>query len=44
MRRAIEADFASWLKPQDVARVVMFLCGDEAKGIHGAAIPVFGDR
>ena len=34
-----KADFAKWPKPQDIARVILFLCSDEAKVIHGAAIP-----
>ena len=37
------ADFSKWPKPEEIARVVLFLCSDEAKVIHGAAIPVFGD-
>jgi len=37
-----KADFAKWPKPQDIARVILFLCSDEAKVIHGAAIPVYG--
>jgi NAD(P)-dependent dehydrogenase (short-subunit alcohol dehydrogenase family) len=37
-----KADFAKWPKPEDIARVVMFLCSDSAKVIHGAAVPVFG--
>jgi|SRR5579859_814581 len=37
-----KADFALWPKPEDIARVVLFLCSDEAKVIHGAAIPVYG--
>lgn len=37
------ADFASWPKPDDIARVVLFLCSDDARVIHGAAIPVYGD-
>jgi len=37
-----KADFASWPKPEDIARVILFLCGDDAKVIHGAAIPVYG--
>ncbi len=37
------ADFATWPKPEDIARVILFLCGDEAKAIHGAAIPVYGN-
>lgn len=36
------ADFSQWPKPQDVARVILFLCSDDAKVIHGAAIPVYG--
>lgn len=38
------ADFANWPKPEDIARVILFLCSDDAKVIHGAAIPVYGDR
>jgi NAD(P)-dependent dehydrogenase (short-subunit alcohol dehydrogenase family) len=36
------SDFASWPKPQDIARVILFLSSDAAKTIHGAAIPVYG--
>jgi len=39
-----KADFAKWPKPQDIARVIVFLCGNSAKVIHGAAIPVFGNN
>jgi NAD(P)-dependent dehydrogenase (short-subunit alcohol dehydrogenase family) len=38
-----KADFAIWPKPDDIARVILFLCSDDAKVIHGAAIPVYGD-
>jgi NAD(P)-dependent dehydrogenase (short-subunit alcohol dehydrogenase family) len=37
------ADFAKWPKPEDIARVILFLCSDDARLIHGAAIPVYGD-
>jgi NAD(P)-dependent dehydrogenase (short-subunit alcohol dehydrogenase family) len=37
------ADFSKWPKPEDIARVILFLCSDDAKVIHGAAIPVYGD-
>jgi len=43
-RRAMPtADFAKWPKPADIARVILFLCSDDAKVIHGAAVPVYGD-
>lgn len=38
-----KADFSKWPKPRDIARVILFLCSDDAKVIHGAAIPVYGD-
>jgi NAD(P)-dependent dehydrogenase (short-subunit alcohol dehydrogenase family) len=37
------ANSAKWPKPRDIARVVLFLCSNEAKVIHGASIPVYGD-
>jgi len=37
------ADFATWPRPEDIARVILFLCSEEAKVIHGAAIPVYGN-
>jgi NAD(P)-dependent dehydrogenase (short-subunit alcohol dehydrogenase family) len=40
-RRAMpDADFAKWPKPRDIAQVILFLCSDDAKLIHGSAIPV----
>jgi NAD(P)-dependent dehydrogenase (short-subunit alcohol dehydrogenase family) len=39
-----KADFAKWPKPEEIARVVLFLCSDDAEVIHGAAIPVYGAR
>jgi NAD(P)-dependent dehydrogenase (short-subunit alcohol dehydrogenase family) len=40
-RRAMpDADFAAWAKPEAIAEVILFLCSDDAKLIHGAAIPV----
>lgn len=35
-----DADFAKWPQPEDIARMILFLCSDDAKLIHGAAIPV----
>jgi NAD(P)-dependent dehydrogenase (short-subunit alcohol dehydrogenase family) len=36
------ADFSRWVKSQDLANVVLFLCSEEAKAITGAAIPTYG--
>jgi NAD(P)-dependent dehydrogenase (short-subunit alcohol dehydrogenase family) len=38
-----KSDFAKWPKPEDIARVILFLCSDDARVIQGAAIPVYGD-
>jgi NAD(P)-dependent dehydrogenase (short-subunit alcohol dehydrogenase family) len=42
-RKAIpNADFSKWPKPEEIARVILFLCSEDARVIHGAAIPVYG--
>lgn len=42
-RRAMpSADFSRWPKPEEIARVILFLCSDDAKLVHGGAIPVYG--
>jgi NAD(P)-dependent dehydrogenase (short-subunit alcohol dehydrogenase family) len=38
-----KADFTKWPKPEDIARVVLFLCSEDAKLIRGASIPVYGE-
>jgi NAD(P)-dependent dehydrogenase (short-subunit alcohol dehydrogenase family) len=37
------ANFAKWPKPEDIARVILYLCSDDAKVVQGAAVPVYGD-
>jgi NAD(P)-dependent dehydrogenase (short-subunit alcohol dehydrogenase family) len=36
------ADFSKWPKPEEIARVILFLCSEDARVIRGAAIPVYG--
>jgi NAD(P)-dependent dehydrogenase (short-subunit alcohol dehydrogenase family) len=43
-RKAIAgADFRKWPKPNDIARVILFLCSDDARVINGASVPVYGE-
>lgn len=37
-----DADPAKWVAPDDLASVIRFLASDEARAIHGAAVPVSG--
>lgn len=42
-RRAMpEADFSRWVKPEEIARVVLFLAGPNAQIVSGAHLPVYG--
>ena len=42
-RRAMSgADFSKWPKPEDIAKVILFLLSEESRVVHGAAIPVYG--
>ncbi len=36
------ADFTKWVKPEEIARVILFLASDDSRPINGAAIPVYG--
>jgi NAD(P)-dependent dehydrogenase (short-subunit alcohol dehydrogenase family) len=37
-----DSDPARWVAPQDLAQVILFLASDQARAIHGAALPVSG--
>lgn len=37
-----DADYSAWPKPDEIARVILFLSSEDAKLIHGASIPVYG--
>jgi NAD(P)-dependent dehydrogenase (short-subunit alcohol dehydrogenase family) len=38
-----DADHSEWVDPEDIARVVLFLCSDAAAVTSGAAVPVYGE-
>jgi NAD(P)-dependent dehydrogenase (short-subunit alcohol dehydrogenase family) len=37
-----DADFSKWAKPEEIAKVVLFLLSEDSKAISGASIPVYG--
>ncbi|HSB80546.1 MAG TPA: SDR family NAD(P)-dependent oxidoreductase [Candidatus Methylomirabilis sp.] len=37
-----KADHSPWVKPEEIARVLLFLCSEAAREISGASIPVYG--
>jgi NAD(P)-dependent dehydrogenase (short-subunit alcohol dehydrogenase family) len=37
-----DADFSTWVKPDSLADVILFLSSAAARDIHGAAVPVYG--
>jgi len=37
-----DADFATWVSPDDLAGVIAFLLSDDARSITGSALPVYG--
>ncbi len=42
-RRAMpKADFSQWVSTDDVARVIRFLLGDDARAVRSVAVPVLG--
>ena len=38
----LDADFSRWVKPESLAKVILFLSHDLARDITGAALPVYG--
>lgn len=41
-RNMPQADFSKWVKPEEIAKVILYLISDDSKITSGAAIPVYG--
>jgi NAD(P)-dependent dehydrogenase (short-subunit alcohol dehydrogenase family) len=37
-----DADFDAWVRPEQIGRVIRFLCSDDASVTSGAHVPVYG--
>jgi NAD(P)-dependent dehydrogenase (short-subunit alcohol dehydrogenase family) len=37
-----DADWSKWVPPQQIARVIRFLCSEDSAPTSGAAVPVYG--
>jgi NAD(P)-dependent dehydrogenase (short-subunit alcohol dehydrogenase family) len=42
LKTITKPDPSKWVEPEDVAKTILFLCSDEAKGINGDVIKVYG--
>jgi NAD(P)-dependent dehydrogenase (short-subunit alcohol dehydrogenase family) len=38
-----DADFDTWVRPEQIADVIRFLCSDAASVISGGHLPVYGE-
>jgi len=41
-KRSPNADYSRWPKPEEIARVILFLVGPQARLVSGAHVPVYG--
>ncbi|MCJ7496853.1 MAG: SDR family oxidoreductase, partial [candidate division Zixibacteria bacterium] len=42
LKSITKSDPSKWVEPEEVAKTILFLCSDEAKGINGDAVKVYG--
>jgi NAD(P)-dependent dehydrogenase (short-subunit alcohol dehydrogenase family) len=37
-----DADYSTWVTPESLAEVILFLSSESARDVHGASLPVYG--
>jgi NAD(P)-dependent dehydrogenase (short-subunit alcohol dehydrogenase family) len=37
-----DKDFSRWVQPEDIGAAMLYLCGEAARAVNGAAIPIYG--
>jgi NAD(P)-dependent dehydrogenase (short-subunit alcohol dehydrogenase family) len=37
-----DADFSNWVRPEEIAALILYLCSDEAKSVSGNVIKIYG--
>jgi NAD(P)-dependent dehydrogenase (short-subunit alcohol dehydrogenase family) len=37
-----DADYSKWVRPEEIAEVILFLCTDSSAVVSGAHVPVYG--
>ena len=41
-RRMPDADYSRWVRPEELAQAMLFLCSQEGGSLNGARIPIYG--
>ncbi|MGZ6697474.1 MAG: SDR family oxidoreductase, partial [Solirubrobacteraceae bacterium] len=37
-----DADVSTWVRPEEIARTILFLCSADSSAVGGAHVPVYG--
>ena len=37
-----DADFSRWVRPEELAKLILFLCTEEGGSLNGASVPMYG--